>query len=33
VWEHAYNVEDFRRDCETLEGLEAERPPEAERRA
>lgn len=33
VWEHAYNVEDFNRDCETLERLEAERPPEAERPA
>jgi len=33
VWEHAYNVEDFNRDCETLERLEDERPPEAERPA
>jgi hypothetical protein len=33
VWEHAYNVEDFNRDCETLERLEDERSPEAERPA
>jgi len=29
--EHAYNVEDFNRDCETLQGLEDNRRPEAER--
>ena len=33
VWEHAYNVEDFDRDCETLQGLEVTRRPEAERPA
>jgi len=36
VWEHAYNVEDFNRDCETLQSLEvlideAEGRREAER--
>jgi hypothetical protein len=33
VWEHAYNVEDFDRDCKTLEGLEDKLRPEAERPA
>ena len=31
VWEHAYNVEDFNRDCETLQSLENKRQPESER--
>ena len=33
VWEHAYNVEDLDRDCETLRGFEDKGPPEAERPA
>ena len=30
VWEHAYNVEDFNRDCQTLQSLENKRQPESE---
>ncbi len=33
VWEHAYNVEDFNRDCETLQSLVDKRQPESERPA
>jgi hypothetical protein len=33
VWEHAYRVEDFDRDCKTLEGLEDKVRPVAERPA
>ena len=33
VWEHAYNIEDFERDCETLQELEDKSRPEPERQA
>ena len=33
VWEHAYNIEDFERDCETLQKMEDKSRPESERQA
>jgi len=33
VWEHAYNIEDFERDCETLQEFEGKSRPESERQA